>query len=75
MSCINADGTLTRSGELILLALKNPGTAETVSQETEVPLFKVRSAVREFLLARLVEMAGEQYQATEAGLAKVEGMS
>jgi hypothetical protein len=75
MACINADGTLTRSGELILLALKNPCTPEEAARDTGLPLFKVRSAVREFLAVRLVERAGEEYRATDAGLEKVEGVS
>jgi hypothetical protein len=75
MACINADGTLTRSGELILLALKNPCTPEEAARDTGLPLFKVRSAVREFLAVRLVERTGEEYRATDAGLAKVEGVS
>jgi hypothetical protein len=73
MACINADGTLSRSGELILLALKNPGTPEDAARETGLPLFQVRSAVREFLAAHLLERVGGEYRATAAGLGKVEG--
>ena len=72
MGCINADGTLTRSGELILLALRTPLTAEEVARETGVALFKVRSALREFLAAGLAEVANDEYRSTPAGLSQVE---
>ncbi len=73
MGCINATGTITRSGELILLALRNPMTPEEAAKETGVPLFKVRSGIREFLAARLVQAADDKFQTTPAGLVRIEG--
>ena len=73
MACINADGTLTRSGELIILALRTPGTAEEVAQETGEPLFKVRSALREFMGAGFVEAQEDKYRSTPQALARLEG--
>jgi predicted transcriptional regulator len=75
VACINADGTLTRSGELILLALRTPLTPEQISQETGVPLFKVRSALREFLAAGVVEETDGKYSCNSHGQAMVEGSS
>jgi hypothetical protein len=75
MACINADDTLTRSGELILLACKRPNTPEAVAKEVNQPLFKVRAAVREFVEVKFLELVGDRYQTTDAGLKKVEGTS
>jgi predicted transcriptional regulator len=73
VGCINVDGTLTRSGVLILLALQTPMTLEEVAKETGAPLFKVRSSIREFLAARLVQAADDKFQTTLDGLVKIEG--
>jgi hypothetical protein len=73
VGCINADGTVTRSGELILLALRTPLTPEEAAKETGVPLFKVRSGIRELLAARLVQAADDKFQSTPDGLDRVEG--
>ncbi len=72
MGCINEDGTLTRSAELILLALRTPRTPEEVARETGVALFKVRSGLREFLAAGLVTQENDTYRCTPAGLTRVE---
>jgi hypothetical protein len=73
VGCINVDGTLTRSGELVLLALRTPMTPEEAARDTGVPLFKVRSGIREFLAARLVQAADDKFQTTQDGLDRVEG--
>jgi type II secretory ATPase GspE/PulE/Tfp pilus assembly ATPase PilB-like protein len=72
MGCINVDGTLTRSGKLILSALHTPMTPEEAARETGVPLFKVRSSIREFLAARLVQAADDKFQTTLDGLVQIE---
>jgi hypothetical protein len=72
VGCINVDGTLTRSGELILFALRTPMTPEEAAKETGVPLFKVRSSIREFLAARLVQAADDKFQTTMDGLVQIE---
>jgi hypothetical protein len=73
VGCINVDGTLTRSGELVLLALRTHMTPEEAARDTGVPLFKVRSGIREFLAARLVQAADDKFQTTQDGLDRVEG--
>lgn len=72
MACINANGTLTRSGELILLALRTPLNPEEIAKDTGVALFKVRSALREFLTAGMVEAKEDKYLSTPRGQALVE---
>lgn len=72
MACINVDGTLTRSGELIILALRTPLTPEEVAKETGEALFKVRSALREFMGVGFVEAKEDKYCSTPTGLARLE---
>jgi predicted transcriptional regulator len=73
VGCINVDATLTRSGVSILLTLQTPMTPEEVAKETRIPLFKVRSSIREFLAASLVQAADDKFQTTLDGLVQIEG--
>jgi len=74
MACIQPDGTLSRSGEIILLALHSPGTPEEVARETRIDLFMVRGAMREFMQARYVEKEKHLFRLTPKGLAALEGV-
>jgi predicted transcriptional regulator len=73
MACIQPDGTLSRSGELILLAVHSPATPEEVVRETGLDLFVVRAAVREFIQAGYVEKVEDRYLLTSKGEAACEG--
>ena len=72
MACIDADGKLTRSGELILLAMMEPTDAETAAKESDQPLFKVRSAVRELTKAGLLAEVEGGIKITPKGIEKLE---
>ena len=67
MACISPDGTLTSSGVAMLSALKAPITLEEVAQVAGLPLFRVRSGVREMIAGGMVEEAGGKYSLTELG--------
>ncbi|RJR32921.1 MAG: hypothetical protein C4567_17485 [Deltaproteobacteria bacterium] len=73
MACIQPDGTLSRSGELILLAVHTPATPEEVARETGLDLFVVRAAMREFIRAGHVEKEEDRYRLTSRGEAACEG--
>ena len=74
MACIQPDGLLTRCGEFVLLAMWKPATPEDVAAECQVPLFRVRSAIREFVQAGLLEQKGETYyMITAQGIKRMEG--
>jgi len=73
MGCIDAKGNITRSGELILLALMDPSRIEAAAEESGQPLFKVRSAVREFSEAGFVKAVADGFQITPEGIKKLEG--
>ena len=59
MACVNADGTLTASGQAILTAVQHPGSPEAVAAATGLPLFRVRSALRELEAAHRVVPVGD----------------
>ena len=71
MACLNADGTVTESGRAMLLGLKTPASAETLASATGLPLFRVRSGLREMSQAGLVVDLEGAYRVTERGLALV----
>lgn len=73
MACIQPDGLLTRCGEAVLLATWKPSTLEELAKECRIPMFRVRSAIREILQAGLVEEKGESYGITAQGIKKLEG--
>jgi len=72
MACINEDGTLTPSAKVVLSALSSPRILEDVAKSTQLPLFRIRSSIREMLEAGLIEEKKGKYVATTLGRAKVE---
>lgn len=55
MGCINPDGTLVESANKLLRAMQSPISLEEAARQAELPLYHVRSSMREFLQAGLVE--------------------
>jgi predicted transcriptional regulator len=76
MACINADGTLTGAAKRILRSMNRPITLEGVSQETMLPLYRIRANVREIVEAGLIEeTVNGEYLITEAGRTQLEEQS
>jgi predicted transcriptional regulator len=67
MACVNADGTVTESGRAMLLGLKVPATAEALASTTGLPLFRIRSGLRDMAQAGLVVELEGAYRVTERG--------
>ena len=68
MACIGASGELTDSARKLLAALDTPATPDQVAARTELPLFRVRSGLREMAEAGLVEINGSgAYSITTLG--------
>lgn len=68
MACIGADGKPTESGVKMLRALKSGlGSPEDVAKYTALPLFRVRSGLRELAEAGLTDQKGDKYELTEKG--------
>ncbi len=73
MPCINADGTISRSAELILLTCRTGASCEAMAVEVKLPLFRIRSATRELVAAGLLEPDGANFHTTEKGDKALEG--
>ncbi len=67
MACVNPDGTVEPVARAVLLALRTPGSPEDVAKEVRLPLYRVRSSLRELQQAGLVEERGGAYALTDAG--------
>jgi predicted transcriptional regulator len=68
MACISPDGKPSVSGAKMLRALKAKAkSAEEVSQKAGLPLFRVRSGLRELEQAGLVSQKGGQYALSAKG--------
>ena len=70
MACVNSDGTLTSSATAILRAIRSPGTPQQVAEATGLPLFRVRSGLREMVDAQMATESEGAYQATPLGAEK-----
>jgi predicted transcriptional regulator len=68
MPCIDDSGNLSDSGKALLSALsKEQLDVKTISSQIGVPLFKVRSSIRELVEAGLIQESNEKYSLTEEG--------
>jgi len=73
MACISPDGKLTESGAKMLRALKSGlGSPEEIAEDTGLPLFRVRSGLRELAQAGLTTPQNGNYKLTEKGAELVE---
>ena len=72
MACVNPDGRPTESGTKMLLAMKNQArTPEEAATDTGLPVFRVRSGLRELEAAGLALSTPEGYRATDKGAALI----
>lgn len=68
MACVNPDGKPTESGTKMLRALKSGlASADEIAQSTGLPLFRVRSGLRDLAGAGLATQTDEHYQITDKG--------
>ena len=68
MACISPDGKPTESGAKMLRALKAGLKApEEVAKDAGLPLFRVRSGLRELTQAGLANQKGDKYELTGKG--------
>jgi len=73
MACISPDGKPTESGTKMLRALKSGlGSAEEIAQSTGLPLFRVRSGLRELTQAGLANQKNDKYEVTDKGAELIE---
>lgn len=68
LPCVSADGKPTKSGIEMLSALKSgASTSDALSGATGMPLFRVRSGLRELVNAGFVKQVDDKYQLTPEG--------
>ena len=68
MACISPDGKPTESGTKMLRAIKSGlGAPEEIAKSTGLPLFRVRSGIREMVDAGLVEQQDINYRLSQKG--------
>ncbi len=70
MACVNPDGTLSGSAQSILDALREPAAAEAIAASTGLPLFRIRSGLREMQAALLIEEREGVFFLTDSGRAR-----
>ncbi|MBA7632406.1 hypothetical protein ES703_39952 [subsurface metagenome] len=73
MVCISPDGKPTESGAKMLRALKSgPGSPEEIAKDAGLPLFRVRSGLRELAQAGLANQKNDKYEITDKGAELIE---
>lgn len=75
MACISPDGTLSEPARKVLRALAQEKPLEAAAAEVDVPLYRIRSSVRELVQAGFVQESGARFQTTPAGRAKLEELA
>ena len=69
MACISPDGKPTESGTKMLRALESrPATPEEIASGAGLPLFRVRSGLRELTQAGLANLKDDKYELSPKGL-------
>jgi len=73
MACISSDGKPTESGAKMLRALKSGlGSPEEIAKDAGLPLFRVRSGLRELAQAGLANQKNDKYEITDKGAELIE---
>ena len=69
MACISPDGKPTESGTRILRSLKSGAKLpENVAEDTGLPLFRVRSGLRELAEGGYANSKGDKYEISPKGV-------
>jgi len=71
MPCILPDGSVTPTAKKVLAVASEAKSAEEIAQATGMPLYRVRSSVRELLEGGLLQEREGKYQITEKGKEKI----
>ncbi len=75
MACLSPDGTLTVQASAVLTAFLTAKSPEEAALTTDLPLFRVRSSVRELIEAGLLEPEGDAFRVTGAGRSQLDATS
>ncbi|MDD2777445.1 MAG: hypothetical protein PHS47_00425 [Methanocellales archaeon] len=72
MACISPDGKPTELGKKLLGAAKDPSTPEEIASTLILPLFRVRSGLRDLMEVGYLKEEGEKYKITDKGFKSLE---
>jgi hypothetical protein len=61
MACLNPDGSLTTGAKAMLEVMAGPLREEEIATRTGLPLYRIRSGLREMEQAGLVARQGEMF--------------
>jgi predicted transcriptional regulator len=68
MACVNGDGTLTVVARQVLTALLTIDSAEEIRTATGLPMYRIRSGLREMATSGLIDTVNEtRYTLTARG--------
>jgi len=70
MPCVLPDGSVTPTAKKVLSTALQEKSAEEISKLTGMPVYRVRSSIRELLNAGLMEEKGGKYLTTDKGKGK-----
>lgn len=73
MACVNATGEITESARQILIALLEAAPLPQVAAQTGLPLYRIRSAMRELAEAGLAVETEDGWKTTETGHNAIQG--
>ena len=73
MACIDANGFITRTAELVLLALMESRSDEEAAGECNLPLYRIRAIFRELGKVRYIAQTDDGFQTTREGIKAIEG--
>jgi predicted ArsR family transcriptional regulator len=71
MGCINPDGTTDPAARKLLQALRAPRSPGELAGQLGLPMYRIRSGLRELGQAGLVEEESGKFVLTAAGRARV----
>lgn len=71
MPCVNENGEVTESARKILTAMEQPIPLAQVATTTSLPLYRIRSSMRELVEAGLAAELDGVWQVTGAGLTAI----
>ena len=75
MACIDDTGALTPAARFVLKTLRTPRFPSDVARLTGLPLYRIRSSLRELVDLGFIEQSEETYKITQAGKEKLETSS
>lgn len=72
MPCLNSDGTLVPTAQSVMHTVQKYGTAEEIFKHIQLPLYRVRSSLRELTELGFINEEDGKYVITAEGRKRLE---